>query len=131
MKKFVSFVFIGILFFGLAEAKEPQWWIDESIDFSTWKRVIVLELVDTEPQLVAEAIEDNLKTESTMIPEDENSIDQEKSKPALRKTLDLTGANEVWKVQVPKKLKAKKIGSDLYHRHACLFGPKAPLGKLE
>ena len=108
MKKFISFVFIGILFFGLAEAKEPQW-IDESVDFSTWKRVIVMELVDTEPQLLAEGIEDNLKTESTMIPEDENSIDQEKSKPTLRKTLDLTGANEVWKEQVPKKLKAKKI----------------------
>ena len=106
IKKLVSFVFIGILFFGLAEAKEPQW-IDESVDFSTWKRVILVELADTELEPLVEDIDDDLKPKSALTPEGESSADQKK--PVIRKTLDLIGANEVWKQQVPKKLKVKKI----------------------
>ena len=106
IKKLVSFVFIGILFFGLAEAKEPQW-IDESVDFSTWKRVILVELADTELEPLVEDIDDDLKPKSALTPEGESSADQKK--PVIRKTLDLIGANEVWKQQVTKKVKVKKI----------------------
>lgn len=104
MRKFLLVVIFWWLFVSFVEAKEPKW-VDETVDFSGWKRIVVIELVPPFTQPIEKVLDSEVQNSEVGASEAYDS----KKKKNSDENFEFSIAKKEWEKQVPQKLKNVQV----------------------